>query len=523
MKISKRKSILKFIIFSFLTYSLIILFLYVIINLVINKNLDNHFLEIGDLLEYKKYLETDSFSKLPLNKFENQDFLVFDEEETIIFSTKAELNQLISSKDLVFINNYQAGEYYEMDEYQNKKGAYYLLLKKSGYEDESVILDLVKLDKDYYITEGNMFGDMERLSKRHIDLVEGHFGEDKTIEKYEYVNNQGLNRTLVFIAREIDSDYYNEVVRKENRLWFLYIPFLTIVIIILTYIMIRNIRKTLRPINDSLIEYNKTKKLNINIDEVPSEFKDLVSNFDHIVERLDEEVLKNKNNEAERQRIIANISHDLKTPLTVIQGYSKAFLDGMVPEDKKDKYLDAIYNKATTSSNIIDSLFEYTVIGQPEYKVNKEFINISDFCKEYINSKITDIELQGFKIDYKIPSDEIYLNVDKKLINRLFDNIINNSIKYNKEGTTIFFVLKEYDKYVRFTLADNGVGISKKLVKNIFEPFVVEDSSRGKRSGTGLGLSIAKKVVDLHDGKIKVVYPPSKDYKTEIEIKIMKP
>lgn len=104
-----------------------------------------------------------------------------------------------------------------------------------------------------------------------------------------------------------------------------------------------------------------------------------------------------------------------------------------------------------------------------------------------------------------IPEEEMEIKIDKVQLQRVFDNILGNSIKHNEKGTNIYVSLKEKNDIYEIIIADDGKGISKDIANNIFEAFTVGDESRNSKQGSGLGLAIAKTIVDLHGGTIELV------------------
>ena len=119
--------------------------------------------------------------------------------------------------------------------------------------------------------------------------------------------------------------------------------------------------------------------------------------------------------------------------------------------------------------------------------------------------------------DIKI--DKLNIDIDTKNFRRIYENLINNSIKYNKKDTKIYFKMW-VDKNLYISIGDNGVGIDANIKDNIFEAFVTSNSARTSGNGTGLGLSIVKNLVELHNGEIELVKKPKKPLKTEFLIKI---
>lgn len=224
--------------------------------------------------------------------------------------------------------------------------------------------------------------------------------------------------------------------------------------------------------------------------------------------------------EAARQKMLADISHDLKTPITVIQGYSKAIVDGMVSEENMDKYLNTIYQKSNRLADLINEFYQYSRLEHPEFQLTMEPGDLSEYVREYVAGKYEELEVAGYELDVDIPEQSIYMPFDHVELCRVFENIITNTIRHNPAPTTIFVgmeFLREKHQ-VRIRLGDDGEGIPEEIREHIFEPFVVGDESRNSKHGTGLGLSVAKRVVTAHGGKIRLLPTTETSWSTMYEI-----
>lgn len=525
MKTNKKKSLVGLCI-KYLTSSfLLLLLIYLITNIIVNRYLENSFLTIDNILSYENELYYDDFSSIPLKKFKHADFIIFNEESDVVYSTNKELNTKFSEEKIDMLNNYSNNIYFEVKTIKNEKNEDNILITKILMNPENSYNEVKRyaiLDKNLVIKGGNLFKHKKQLTEDELNFISGKYSDNKSIEKHTYENFYGEKRILVFISNNLDLYSYNSTVKESSYLWLTLIPASVFIIIMTTFFFLRSLNKTLTPLNKKIIVYEVTKKFDIDESEVPKEFKSVVKNLKELINNLENANKKNALMYKERNRVISNISHDLKTPLTVIQGYSKAFLDGIVPEEKSLKYMKAIYTKAALSSDIIDTLFEYTKLEHPNYQLDLVSVDIHEFLTNYIENKKNEIELEGYRFDYKIDNHHETYVIDEKIIKRLFNNILSNSIKYNKKGTTLYFKAIISKTRIKITLADNGVGINKKLMDTVFDPFIMGDSSRSMDNSTGLGLSIAKKAVDLHNGSIRVIKYPKKPYKTEIEIIIPK-
>lgn len=224
--------------------------------------------------------------------------------------------------------------------------------------------------------------------------------------------------------------------------------------------------------------------------------------------------------EMARQKMLADISHDLKTPITVIQGYSKAIVDGVVPTEDVDKYLGTIYQKSNRLSELINSFYDYSRLEHPQFQLSMEKGDLSEYVRGYVADKYEELELAGFELDVDIPEKEIFTEFDHVELIRVFENIISNSVKHNTPPVTLHVSMEllEGKRQVRIRMGDDGAGIPEHLRENLFDPFAVGDEARNSKHGTGLGLSVAKRIVEAHGGSIRLLDPQETSWAVMYEI-----
>lgn len=248
----------------------------------------------------------------------------------------------------------------------------------------------------------------------------------------------------------------------------------------------------------------------------PKEFVDIYGRFNKLAKRLEESEAKREQLDRGREKMLTDISHDLRTPITVIQGYSKALHDDVVPEEKKKHYLDTIYQKSLQLTKLINAFYEYSKLSHPELPLNFREVDLVEFCKSYLAQNYTEINLAGFYLEIDIPEKNIPVSLDILQIQRALDNLFSNALKYNPPGTTIYFSLMEAKDDVRIYIGNDGEEIPSFLQGEIFEPFMVGDESRGNNS-TGLGLAISSKIISLHRGTLRLL-PQEEPYTVLFEI-----
>lgn len=364
-----------------------------------------------------------------------------------------------------------------------------------------------------------------KKDKKEFYSIEDFINEKNTNYKYEErAYKQGDKLYIVKIPDYSYKLLHEMYGTKKSKTYIYFSLVLTIAIVFLMFILlsILSIKKISRPLK---ILENEIKKMSEGYSNVGvkfnsyREFNKIKESFNNTVNKLEKSEIERRIAEDGKKRIIRDISHDLKTPITSILGYSKAISQGVVTnEEEKKIYLDYIYNKAKRINYLVDELFVFSKLDSPGYKLNLEKHDISEFVRELVALYYIDIEENGFLLDVNIPEESIYSIIDTKALERALGNIIINAIKYNEVGTTITVDLKKSEKYIYIIIADNGCGISDDVIENIFDEFVRADKARKTDGGSGLGLAITKKIIKLHNGKLKLY--SEKDIGTKFSIRL---
>lgn len=208
--------------------------------------------------------------------------------------------------------------------------------------------------------------------------------------------------------------------------------------------------------------------------------------------------------EKQRSLLLADIAHDLKTPLTTITGYTQVLKDEIeTDEAKKQQYLNIIYGKSVKLDEMVSLLFEYVKLESDGFTVKREETDLCELLRENVAMLYTDFEQKGIELIIKIPEQAVKFLTDKMQLSRAITNLLNNALKHNEAGDTVTVELaREND--IQIIVGDTGKQISNEIAKHIFEPFAMGDASRNSKNGSGLGLSIAAKIVTMHGGSIEL-------------------
>lgn len=225
-----------------------------------------------------------------------------------------------------------------------------------------------------------------------------------------------------------------------------------------------------------------------------------------IIDKFQKANAENILNEETRKKMISNISHDLRTPLTSMLGYMELILeDKELNEDKKKEYLDIIYSKGNSLYSLMEEFFQLSKLESNDIKLNLKEINISELIRQNIISFYSQIEKYNIKVCINIPNEDVYIISDEKCINRILNNLINNSLKHGVKVTKMGVNLSTDDDNVFIDVYDNGIGIPKEELKFVFDRlYTVEKSRSTNLKSSGLGLTIVKKLTEILDGDISV-------------------
>ncbi|MDO5026448.1 MAG: HAMP domain-containing sensor histidine kinase [Tissierellia bacterium] len=261
--------------------------------------------------------------------------------------------------------------------------------------------------------------------------------------------------------------------------------------------------KPLNTINNSTRELIKGNyQVRNQIDE-EDEIGQLANNLDELAQRLD--LAREKSNKLDQMRddFVSSMSHELKTPVTVIKSYLEALNSGLiVDQDEVKKYHAILYDEAGLLESLIFDLMDLNMLRNGKFKITKDEINLIDVIKDAIKSQ----EIKAKKKDIKLKANfqAAYLDFqgDYSRLRQLFTIIIDNAIKYSKAGSRVDIFQKNTGNIFKIDIINPGKEIGDDKLKHIFEPFYRGKDTKEK--GFGLGLAIAKQITDQHDLDIMI-------------------
>ncbi len=226
--------------------------------------------------------------------------------------------------------------------------------------------------------------------------------------------------------------------------------------------------------------------------------------FNEMADILARNIRQLKETDEFRKELISNISHDLRTPVASIQGYAETLMlkRNNLDREEEEKYIRIIYAGCDRLQKMVSELFELSKLQTNQVKLNPEPFSIVELVSDIANKYRMLSSKKGVSLNTFLPKDSLIVQADLLLIDRVLQNLIDNAIKFCREGDYINIEIKnEGEGMVKISIADTGVGIGADELPYIFDRYY-----KGKNYGesTGLGLAIVKKIIDLHQSHIHV-------------------
>ena len=269
-----------------------------------------------------------------------------------------------------------------------------------------------------------------------------------------------------------------------------------------------SIKKTIEisRVNDSLEKINNGNLDYHIVEQGGPEILELINNINMIQRGYEIAVEDTLKNEKIKTELISNVSHDLRTPLTSIINYVNILKSPDLTDEERNDYLKIVEQKSKKLKVLIDDLFEMSKINSGKIELVKDRIDILALIHQVVGEYVYLYEDKNIEFKVESDSEEIYMNLDGKMMSRVIENIVINALKYSLENTRV---------YIEVIEDDNSVEISCKNIANyemnfdnteIFERFARGDKSRNSKvEGSGLGLAITKSIIELHGGSINIL------------------
>ncbi|OOM75512.1 sensor histidine kinase YycG [Clostridium puniceum] len=278
-----------------------------------------------------------------------------------------------------------------------------------------------------------------------------------------------------------------------------------IIIIIIQYMSRRERSNNLKYIQNKLktiiSEANSEKLLVVTDDK---ELRELLVVINNLLDFSQKVFADYKKKEMSMNKMLSNISHDLKTPLTVVLGYIETMkLDEDISKEDGKMLISKVHKKTHEVIDLINKFFDLAKLESGDKEVSLTRVNMNEVCRKNILDFYDNLTIKGFQVDIQIPDVTIYALGNLEALDRIMNNLISNAIKYGNDGKYIGLNLSYDDNFTYVEICDKGKGIDEINIEKVFERmYTLEDSRNRLYQGSGLGLTITKRLVNKLSGEI---------------------
>ncbi|GAA3406263.1 HAMP domain-containing sensor histidine kinase [Paenibacillus hodogayensis] len=356
--------------------------------------------------------------------------------------------------------------------------------------------------------------DFKQLVDRMVNMPNNLWGTNEPITLVYSLNHneQSYYLLLSLPSEAMQAGQYFFYTRTNEVVYTLILPILLSALVpyFLSLWFFSSINRRIDKLNKALNQVNFRSDIIVLGDKSKDEIGQLTRHYNEMVYRIQSQASQIEQFENRRKLLLSNISHDLRTPLTMILGYAETIRTGAYKdEDELQAGAKIILQRSRYMDNLLDQLLDISRQNEDLLELHFAPHNLSEMLRKIIVDYLLILDGQGFTIEVVIPESDVVIDINESLIERAFRNLLDNAIQYGKDGYFLGIELTEEDEEVYVTVKDRGKGISPEDREQIFERFY--RANGGRRSlglGLGLGLSIVHDVIESHQGSVRLSSTP---------------
>ena len=209
--------------------------------------------------------------------------------------------------------------------------------------------------------------------------------------------------------------------------------------------------------------------------------------------------------EESRREFVANVSHELRSPITSIRGFAEGMADGVIPAEEQPKYLRLVANESKRLSGLIDDLLALSRLERDDVQLNLAVFDINEMLRRAVIRRMNDLDRKKIEVSCEFEEDACPVKADSDRIEQVVINLLDNAIKFTPEGGSIQLASAVKEKTVEVTVSDSGTGVPPEDRDKVFDRFFTADRAHTAGKGTGLGLSISKRIMEMHGQSIRLL------------------
>ena len=350
--------------------------------------------------------------------------------------------------------------------------------------------------KHYYRTVEELLFNLTSIANKYNVKFKLEDFDDRIINENKVSGNElFLFSDIIKVENNfyLLSTYMNKNLSTATMVMELILFQTIVVIMIMIFIFVFARTNIINPVEKIILSIRNYKlgKKPIKV-EINNEFDLIQNEFVNLVEAIEKE-------KSEQNRIIASISHDIKTPLTSVIGYSDLIVSSKMDKKEIIEYSNKINEKSLHIKNLLNDFDDY-LVSMNNKILKLDNVLIKDIVKDLNSDYKIELNNLGISFNVKTKLSNNYINVDILKLKRIFANIIQNSIRFVPKDGKIDILISSDNEYYKFVISDNGSGVPEEIINKIFDPLFTTDNSR---KISGLGLSICREFTLLHGGDIK--------------------
>lgn len=333
-------------------------------------------------------------------------------------------------------------------------------------------------------------------SYREVTTLDGLFDEKHIVYSVPFMDEAGYFMGAV-VASSQNSDM-NILLSGMSKTIFMSTLYLMLALLVVTYFISERFVSPIRAMSRAAQSFAKGQ-FDVRVPvRGKDEIAELATAFNNMATSLSK-------NEEMRRLFLANVSHDLRTPMTTISGFIDGILDGAIPPEKHSYYLGVIASEVRRLSRLVSTLLDITKIQAGERKFNMVDFDICEMCRQVLISSEQRIESKKLDVVFDCDDDNMYAVGDVDAIHQIVYNLMDNAIKFSYDGGKYEIIIREKGSKIVVSVYNEGQGIAEDDLPFVFDRFYKSDRSRGlDKTGVGLGLYIARTIIDAHGEDIYV-------------------
>ncbi|MDD3417178.1 MAG: ATP-binding protein [Lachnospiraceae bacterium] len=388
---------------------------------------------------------------------------------------------------------------------------FYNMIQKQVFEELKIISELIDKEEilspdlenirvTYVNKDGNVFYD----NQVKIENLENHGKRPEIVQAFKTGQGKSIRRSDTlskdnfYYARLADDGYVIRVSKEVDSILNIVKNIIPVVLLI-TFLLFLICMILSHVLTASLLQPIVRMASDMDHIEPEKTYKELVPLVE-MIRNQHQEILKNARM---RQDFTANVSHELKTPLTSISGYSELIENGMADKDDTVRFASEIHRNATRLLTLINDIIRLSELDVVENHVIFDEINIYELAKTCVDMLQMNAEKNNITIE--LEGEPCSIRANKEMMEEVLYNLTDNAIRYNKPGGSVTVSVKNMENNVILMVSDTGIGIPGEHQNRIFERFYRVDKSRSKSlGGTGLGLAIVKHIIMTHDAELEL-------------------